>query len=522
MANEHQKYIFHMSHDFIDLRQAELNSLCELNNVPDCFRKSTYCDDSALFTCELPSKEIARKLSERSVLLKSISDLYYKADTLENLLVQLKAESHLPCEILSKDTIKIDFYSFGKSYVEKEKLSIIEEINDAIDFKDVKVCLNNKLVKHRFVYFEDWIHIKGKETEFENVSADLPLNLNIENLPNVRKYLRGVYFGKYLYEGKSNIVPKFNLRDRAFISNTSMDPLLALVMGNMGHADKHNLIIDPFVGSGSLCVGAAYYGSYVLGADLDYNLINARGLSSREGQKYRKKTETIRNNLKQYGLENYFIDILVADFSSKYIRDDIKFDAIITDPPYGIREKAKKCGPKKSKLNKTVNSSSSDLNESSTVLEEKVEINNNTESAVDDVNPPPGYITQKTRYLLSDIFHDLLSYAVEHLVENGRLVYWLPIYTEMNRNKMSAEEVKENLRNFIPINKNLHLAYFSEQRLTLFTSRLLITMVKPTAEKKILDSNDNLIAMNKQQTIDSLNNFRDNYFSISNKTKQSL
>jgi tRNA (guanine10-N2)-methyltransferase len=71
------------------------------------------------------------------------------------------------------------------------------------------------------------------------------------------------------------------------------------------------------------------------------------GLSSRQGQKYRKKSENIRNNLKQYGLEDKFLDVLVADFSKKYIKENHKFDAIITDPPYGIRERAIKLGNKK-------------------------------------------------------------------------------------------------------------------------------------------------------------------------------
>lgn len=31
------------------------------------------------------------------------------------------------------------------------------------------------------------------------------------------------------------------------------------------------------MGSGSLLVGAAYYGAYVMGADLDYKLVNAIG-----------------------------------------------------------------------------------------------------------------------------------------------------------------------------------------------------------------------------------------------------
>lgn len=51
--------------------------------------------------------------------------------------------------------------------------------------------------------------------------------------------------------------------------------------------------------------------------------------------------------MKQYGLEGKFLDVLVADFSKKYIKENQKFDAIITDPPYGIRERAIKLGNKK-------------------------------------------------------------------------------------------------------------------------------------------------------------------------------
>ena len=101
--------------------------------------------------------------------------------------------------ISPKDTIKIDFYSFGKTYTEKEKLERIEQLADAIEFEkyDVKVCLNNKLVRHRFVYFEDWIHLTGNKSEDNknNNMTDGPL-IDIES--SKLKYLRGVYFGKYV------------------------------------------------------------------------------------------------------------------------------------------------------------------------------------------------------------------------------------------------------------------------------------------------------------------------------------
>lgn len=214
-------------------------------------------------------------------------------------------------------------------------------------------------------------------------------------------------FKKVCY-GQSSVAHKYNLKDRGFIGNTSMDPLLSLIMANMGNVDPTSIVFDPFVGTGSLLVGAAHCGAYVLGADLDYNLVHSRGLSSRMGQKYKKKEENIRNNLKQYNLERKYIDILAADFSTQYINRNFIFDAIITDPPYGIREKAKKIGNKSSKIHLE---KISDENESKNV-----------------------HYVQHIKYNLGDIFFDLLDFASSHLPNDGRLVYWLPIYLNLDRN----------------------------------------------------------------------------------------
>ena len=56
-----------------------------------------------------------------------------------------------------------------------------------------------------------------------------------------------------------------------------MDPVLAFIMSNMAKVKDNNFVFDPFVGSGSLLVSSAQFGAYVLGADLDFNLLHARG-----------------------------------------------------------------------------------------------------------------------------------------------------------------------------------------------------------------------------------------------------
>ena len=46
----------------------------------------------------------------------------------------------------------------------------------------------------------------------------------------------------------------------------------------MALVKNNQIIFDPFCGTGSLLVGAAYYGAHVMGADLDYNVIHSKGI----------------------------------------------------------------------------------------------------------------------------------------------------------------------------------------------------------------------------------------------------
>ena len=125
-----------------------------------------------------------------------------------------------------------------------------------------------------------------------------------------------------------------------------MDPTLALLMANLACVTDESLTIDPFVGSGSLIIAAAQFGSLVLGSDIDYMMVHARNRPSRVGQKKRVKGENLRGNFEQYKLLDKYVDVVVADSSNPpWYR--VQFDAIITDPPYGIREPTEKIGTAK-------------------------------------------------------------------------------------------------------------------------------------------------------------------------------
>jgi tRNA (guanine10-N2)-methyltransferase len=58
-------------------------------------------------------------------------------------------------------------------------------------------------------------------------------------------------------------------------------------------------------------------------------------------------------NFEQYGLTDRFLGVILADASQTLLwKKQNLFDVILTDPPYGVREKGRKLGPKERKSDK--------------------------------------------------------------------------------------------------------------------------------------------------------------------------
>lgn len=65
------------------------------------------------------------------------------------------------------------------------------------------------------------------------------------------------------------------------------------------------------------------------------------GKASRKNQKWRGPDENIRANLRQYGLEKFYLDVLVSDASKPSWRKGTYFDAIITDREFNFLQSRK-------------------------------------------------------------------------------------------------------------------------------------------------------------------------------------
>lgn len=72
-----------------------------------------------------------------------------------------------------------------------------------------------------------------------------------------------------------------------------MDPQLSIIMSNQAQVKNGDVVLDPFVGTGSLLIPASMFGGYTLGTDIDFLMLHARTRPSRISQKVNKYTSVM-------------------------------------------------------------------------------------------------------------------------------------------------------------------------------------------------------------------------------------
>jgi tRNA (guanine10-N2)-dimethyltransferase len=102
-------------------------------------------------------------------------------------------------------------------------------------------------------------------------------------------------------------------RKKPFFHPSAMPSKLARCMVNLARAKTGELVLDPFCGTGSMMVEAAFVGCRVLGFDVQ-----------------RRMAEGTRRNLKHFGVEPE--GLIIADSRKLPLT---RIDRVVTDPPYG-------------------------------------------------------------------------------------------------------------------------------------------------------------------------------------------
>jgi len=161
---------------------------------------------------------------------------------------------------------------------------------------------------------------------------------------------------------------KFTLKKRPYLGPTSTDHELAFMMANQANIQAGDLVYEPFVGTGSIALALQYFGACVIGADLDMRVLKGYAV----GGKTRNKGIAGLDKIKQFDVRTNFLhyklplpDFLAMDVSCVMFNTKEKelsngrtlgvrpvFDAIVCDPPYGVRARSQKAGVKESRKDK--------------------------------------------------------------------------------------------------------------------------------------------------------------------------
>ncbi|EPS40742.1 hypothetical protein H072_5373 [Dactylellina haptotyla CBS 200.50] len=475
-----KEYIIHFAQVHETFRKPELESLATLFNIE--YKLLYYSDKTAFARIALKSNVDARKLISRSILTKDIYELWGSGYTYESLHADIrKRTSHL-WHLYKDPSFKFLFKSFNGNRPESDKRKLIESFS-YLGF-DGPIRMKNP--EELFVVMEDY-----EARSIEDPSRFAALNLDFEEIaatpscnPTHLPEPHQLYLGRLIGTSNRDAIEVYDLKKRNYIGTTSMDAELSLVTANMALVSTGKLAYDPFVGTGSFAVACAHFGGVTFGSDIDGRMI--RG--NRPGK-------DLRSNFEQYGIMDRYGDMFVSDLTNSPLgrfgsqegeRSEQIFDAIICDPPYGVREGLKVLG------------SRDPLRPKVPIMKDGV-----AQHTLKDFIPP------KRPYSFDKMLDDIMNFSSTHLVPGGRLCIWLP----------TADEDTHEFS--IPTHKNLKLESVCIQNFNKWARRLLTyTRTSDDHSESItgekLESGTTLDIGSAEEkfsrTADALNPFRRKYF----------
>lgn len=385
-----------------DFRLAELNSCAKLYNVPIHYDAQTFSNQDIFLYVDFPSEQDAVKVIGRCVLMKGVYEVW--ADTTDHTLLIDKVQEFIAeneervQEFIGEETTyRMEVDPYGNKLTRQERTAIVDKLTSSLP---IRAKVNNKTAANEFHILEHW---EGATHVKDTVQ------------------LKRVIFARKIGGSSRNLLAHYDLKKRLYIGTTSMNSTLSFLVTNQALIDERSYVLDPFVGTGSLLTSAAHWGARVVGTDLDMRVLRGKDNTKPKRavkEQFRRKPKVeqprdkltslnIETNFEQYGLTNKSaLDLMRVDlnqcnvwrFANKSVRGGCEgiFDAIICDPPYGIRAGARKIG-KKEELIKTV-----------------------TEEFVEN------HIPATEIYEVDELMQDLLEFAAQALVLHGRLVYWFP------------------------------------------------------------------------------------------------
>ena len=372
-------------------------------------------------------EEIASMILSRCALVRSVSELWAMTPSIEACAAEVKRWTEQTT--LGRDTLerlrtqswKVTVRTLGCKYTLQEQNDMRRkfQILDFLGPVKLKDC-DNEYILIREVELD----AQGGSI-FPRFGLDKKLIVENDQRPALAWYF-GRVLGKRALKGRGQI-DTYSLKKRAYLGPTSMDTELSFIMTNLAQVQKGSIVIDPFVGTGSILLSCALRGAYCVGTDIDIRVLRGKGAD-----------QTVFSNFQQYGLPRP--ELIRSDnalYHRHYRTDHPLYDAIVTDPPYGIRAGARRTGARRA-----------------------------TGDIPDERRHD--HIPQTKPYAVSDVMADLVDMAARTLVKGGRLVYIIPSLKDFDP---EADLPRH------PCLKMIHICY---QPLSLELGRRMVAMEKIT------------------------------------------
>ena len=473
------KYLatFIFNNNFYNFCLPELISIAELYNL----KNFTYNKDTFSYNIQkepyitisfdgVENPDLCKKLIERCTLLKNIIKVYGEGSSMDEVIDDIEKNNikEFKDEVESLKSFRFDIDFRGKCETREIELEMINKF-DKFGFK-AKVDIKN--AERIFVIFRN--SVENQKTK-EIIST---------------KYYFGIEMaGKD--EKKLHFYTKYVLTKRKYIGPTATDHLLSFLMANFAQIKEGQMVIDPFVGTGSLLIPPSHYKALCFGCDLDVRVLRGYSVGytrkSEEDKTPQKKQGNIFSNFDDYNFPRP--QIIRQDINKPAFRKkNLFFDAIICDPPYGWRAGVRKTGltsnkkekrekrlEKKRQKNKDKNKENNDIKDDKDDKDNKDDDNNNdNENDKDDINNEDMNFFyfekdgEKKMFLptshtsVNNIFDGLINFAIDNLKIGGFLVCLFPV---------RKEKEEEDLVNH-PINFPMHPQFKLVQACENINSRL--------------------------------------------------
>lgn len=373
-------------------------------------------------------QRLASMILSRCTLVRSVCELWAMAPTIQACAAQVTTwtqDTALGRETLQRvksQSWKVTVHTLGCKYTMQEQNEMRRHFQVLNLLGPVKMrdC-DNEFILIREVELD----AQGGAI-FPRFDENKNLIIAHDRRPPLAWYFGRVLGGERQLRGRGQI-DMYSLKKRAYLGPTSMDTELSFVMTNLAHVKQCSIVMDPFVGTGSILLSCALRGAYCMGTDIDIRVLRGKGAD-----------QNVFSNFAQYKLPRP--ELIRSDnalYHRHFCTEHALYDAIVTDPPYGIRAGARQSGSRRTDQIREIP----------------------TENRHD-------HIAQTKPYAVSDVMADLLDMAARTLVPGGRLVYIIPSMKDFDPD---AD---------LPRHPCLRIVHMCYQPLSLELGRRLVSMEK--------------------------------------------